>query len=738
MRKIIVILLTVLLMYAGERSKLETEIENLSGKARILKLIELGELIFDEDEEPAEQYAEEAINYGIETEDPLILMKARSLMGYILFFRGDNVFAGEQFRLSLEMAEKLDRKDFIYDNFKQLGGVFYYLSDHRTSLIFYLKALDFAELLEDKAKMADIHNDLGSIYDEIKDFEKAMEFFKKALEFYLTENDEIEVAKVYNNMAVTLNNQKIKDEALEKFSLALEIYKRHGREHNQAIILNNMASIHIDLKNFDTAVSHLQSARNIFTKVNDRFGLALNGHNHGRALYYRNDFAGAYGYFERSLKAASEMGVKFLMRDNYLYMSMADSARSRFRNAYRNHIKYVELNTEIFEEQKRREIYDLTAKYDLERKERQTFSLIRDNEIKRLQIEKQKQINNFFIILFILLVAISYMAYRSYVQKAKAEELIKEYSVEIENFNKRLIDEINKTKKELNESNDKLIRSEKENSRMDKLASLGTMVAGITHEIKNPAQVLKLSMDNIRLSLNDLSVFIYDLMKSCSSKNKNGGEVRKLVEKHKIKKVFSDLKSLITSNKKAVDLIDSIVNSTLKISRFDVETAENSINDIVGDVITVTKSSIKFKSGLNLELASDIPPVKCNYQEVSQMLINLLTNSRDAVSAKDYDHDGGGEGNITVSTGKCSKGVFLQVTDNGIGMDKDQLNKMFEPFYTTKTGDGGGHGLGLYILKKIADNYGAVVTVESTAGEGTDIRIVFKTNDKLEKDVENV
>ena len=724
MKYFILILIYTALLLPHDRETMEKEISGLTGKAKIEKTVELAEMIYQDDEETAMALVDNAIQFSSSAEEPVILMKSYFTKGDIYYNTGRYREAGEEYKNSLKIAETVSNTEYLFKNCKNLGGVFYYLSDFKTASIFFYKALEIADSLQDEVKQADIYNDLGSIRDEMKDYDKAVEFYNNALEIYSKKNDELEIAKVYNNIAITLNNKKELDSALTMFEKALEIYKKNGKELNQAIILNNMGSIYIDKKNINKAINSLNISEKIFKKNSDTFGLALNEHNFGKAYFDKKDFGKAESYFISSNKRAEEMGVRFLIRDNYLNMAKLDSSRSRFKNAYNNYQKFVKLNEEILKEENKREIEEVTSKYELAQKEKQNFSLIRDNEVKRLELDKQRQINNFFIILFALLIGISYFAYRSYMLKSKNEELLREYSEEIDNFNKKLLDEIEKSKKELNESNDKLVKAEKEAARMDKLASLGTMVAGITHEIKNPTQVIKLSMDTIRLSLNDLAVFIYGLIKLCKSRKGSAEEIKKLIEKHKVKKLFNDIKHLVISNQKSVELIDNVVSSTTKISRFNRETNDNSLNEIIQDVLVIIKNSIKYSAEIKVQESEAPALLKCNYQEMAQILINLLTNARDAIEAKENFT---GEGVITIATGVHDESVYIEVSDNGIGMSSEEKDKAFDQFYSTKT-NGNGQGLGLYIVKTITDTYGGTIEIDSEAGEGTKFRIIFPIN----------
>jgi signal transduction histidine kinase len=746
MRFFIPLLIISAMAFSGTIDSLKSVISDSKGKVKYEKMIELAGQVYTTDDSLAFSYIDEVISYAQAENEPVILMKARCVKGDIYFNLGNFKAAGDEYKNSMIIADKLKNTEYLYENCKQLGGVFYSLSDYKTSAIFFYKALDLAKLLEDKLKEARTLRGLGVVFEGIKDFEKAHKFLNESLEIYQKNASISDVADVYNNIAITYNFEDKPADALINFEKALMIYRTLRNEVSQAKVLNNMASIYVAQEKNDKAIENLRLSNEIFVRVGDKFGEALNDHNFGRAYFNTKNYKAANAYLDKSNSFAENMEVQELIRDNYYFKAKVDSATGDFKTAYVSLQKYTIAEGKINEDSKQREIYEAMSKYELSEKEKQNFSLIRDNEIKKLEIEKQRQINNFFIVIFILLAGMILFAYRAFNLKARNEQLLKEYSEKAEELNKKLQEEMEKTKSELNESNEKLRKTEKEAARLDKLVSLGTMVAGITHEIKNPTQVIKLSMDSIRLSLNDLAVFIYELIKlNIKADKKNSSEIKKLIEKHKVTKLFNDIKNLVISNKKSVELIDQIVTSTTKISHFNRDTTDNLLNDIITDVLIIMKNSIKYSANIETELDPNLPRYKCNYQEISQIVINLLTNARDAVTDRDMN---AGEGLIKIRSGVENNRIFIEVTDNGTGINQDHIDKIFEAFYTTKT-TGKGQGLGLSIVKSIVDIYGGFIAVKSEAGEGTSFKIYFpldtiikqeevSNSDNVNKEVENV
>jgi signal transduction histidine kinase len=140
----------------------------------------------------------------------------------------------------------------------------------------------------------------------------------------------------------------------------------------------------------------------------------------------------------------------------------------------------------------------------------------------------------------------------------------------------------------------------------------------------------------------------------------------------------------------------------------------------VADVVEQTRvAMVRDPAKDCITMSVDVPPgltVKARSVELQQVLLNLLINARAAVLANPS-----GDNRIAVSARK-KNGVEIRVTDNGIGISPQNLEKIFQPFFTTKSsGDGetGGHGLGLSICRDIVAQMNGTISVQSTLGQGS-------------------
>jgi signal transduction histidine kinase/CHASE2 domain-containing sensor protein len=174
------------------------------------------------------------------------------------------------------------------------------------------------------------------------------------------------------------------------------------------------------------------------------------------------------------------------------------------------------------------------------------------------------------------------------------------------------------------------------------------------------------------------------------------------------------------------EMLLQVINAILDVSR--VEAGMLDLHDQTVDLSMVARWCADITEGwtdrgdrnLELDIAEGLPMVVCDQLLIKQVVINLLSN------AHKFTKDGG---HIIVKVGQSPEGnVFIEVADDGIGIPPEHLAKLFEAFYqvaNSQTRDHGGSGLGLYLVRKYADMHDADLKVESKAGEGTRIRVVF-------------
>ena len=231
--------------------------------------------------------------------------------------------------------------------------------------------------------------------------------------------------------------------------------------------------------------------------------------------------------------------------------------------------------------------------------------------------------------------------------------------------------------------NEKMIQSQK-------LADLGTLAAGMAHEINSPLQVITGSSDSLLGKLEK-------------------GETNLTAFKPRLERISQNAWR-----------IAEIVRAMLAYARSsnDLVTREN-LNQLVRDGLLMTEGQFQGGSKIEIvtELAQDLPEFLCDRNKIIQVLINLLTNARDAMPE-------GGKLTIHSDFDSEAQKLILIVSDTGEGISGAERSKIFDPFFTTKP-LGQGTGLGLSIAMGIVHSHGGEIKVESSPGQGSTFILSF-------------
>jgi len=275
-------------------------------------------------------------------------------------------------------------------------------------------------------------------------------------------------------------------------------------------------------------------------------------------------------------------------------------------------------------------------------------------------------------------------------------------SLVIEDANKALT----QTLEELKATQAQLIQSEK-------MASLGELTAGIAHEIQNPLNFVN--------NFSEVSNELLDEMTEQLEKG-NAKEAKAIANEVKM-----SLEKINLHGKRA----DGIVKSMLQHSRTSNNKKEpTDINVLADEYLRLAYHGLRakdksFNAALKTDYDENIGLIKIISQDIGRVILNLITNAFYAVMEKKKLHPEGYEPTVTVSTQKIDNKIIVIVKDNGTGIPQKALDKIFQPFFTTKpTGQGTGLGLSLsYDI--VTKGHGGEIKVETKEGESTGFSVIL-------------
>src|SRR3954453_17034235 len=284
--------------------------------------------------------------------------------------------------------------------------------------------------------------------------------------------------------------------------------------------------------------------------------------------------------------------------------------------------------------------------------------------------------------------------------------------------NVRLFEQVQQRTRELSKSLEDLRAAQERLVQTEKLASLGHLTAGIAHEIKNPLNFVN--------NFSALSAELIDEMKGVLSKISLGNDKREELDEI-TRMLKSNLEKVVQHGKRA----DSIVKNMLQHSREGSgENRSADINAIVDESLNLAYHGARAeKAGFSIVLRRELDPsvgaADIYPQEITRVLLNLISNGFYAATKRKMEADDGFEPTLSAMTKNLGERVEIRIRDNGTGIPEQVRAKIFNPFFTTKP-SGEGTGLGLSISHDIiVKQHGGTIDVESAPGKFTEFRIVI-------------
>ena len=604
--------------------------------------------------------------------------------------------------LALTLSEKLKWGNLLGWANNSIGVNYWAKSDYLSAMEYYLKALKLAEQKNDSSLITAVLGNISTIYFDQGEYDKALEADLKIIEMYEALGDQIAVARNMGNVAQTYTQMKQFPLAIDYYNQAYAINKVLDRKLSMAINLEGLANIYASQNNEIRALEYNYRALQLNKDVLNKRGLASVYRNIGSDylnlaatnndaslvnqihLNRKQALQRAQSYIDSSAMLNKEMGNLSALSGNYEKLSKIKELSEDYKGALATLKESILLSDSVFSLGKNKELTEKLMQYEFDKKQAvaQVEQERKDAKAKQIKIIQFSSTGVILIVTGFL-----YLGYRQQ-QKGKSK--------------------IEKAYTELKATQAQLIQSEK-------MASLGELTAGISHEIQNPLNFV-----------NNFSEVSTELVDDMTEELIRGNHQSAMEIANDLKQ---NLDKINYHGKRAGD----IVKGMLQHSRSSSGQKElTDINALCDEYLRLSYHGLRAKDkSFNAKFVTDfdasLPKINVVPQDIGRMILNLINNAFYAVNERlrqaqpdsNYEPIVSVSTHISLSAGEGRGEVLIKVKDNGKGIPEAIKEKIFQPFFTTKP-TGQGTGLGLSLSYDIVKAHGGTLSIKSKEGEGAE------------------
>ena len=594
---------------------------------------------------------------------------------FITIFPDSGIYYGN---LALNKSVAIKNKPFQIASLLALGSNFYKKGNPPKALSSYLKALELSEENKDSLNIAKSYTGLGNLYSILRNIPKSSDYLDRALAINKKLKNKSEIPRIYLSIGTNYGDLEQYDKALEYNEKALAAALESNNEYVVAYSYSNSALVLTQMKQLDKALLYQFKALQFEKEMGDKYGVATE-YSSISDTYLNLSYSvqgkkkdalidSAVHYLNLAIDLSYQCDIPGDRIEMLFSLANIFKIKKDYKKAFEVLTHANALKDSVFSDESKNQIQEI---------ETETAILIKEKEIEiqKLQLVKNKQLQIAMIMGIALLVGSTFFVFRSF--------------------------------KKQRSINNKLKATQTQLIQQEKLASLGELTAGIAHEIQNPLNFVN--------NFSEVSTELVD-------------EMNEEIEKGNLqdaKEIANDLKQNLEKinhhGKRAGDIVKGMLQHSRSSSSGVKEPTD--INKLADEYLRLAYHGLRakdksFNATMKTDYDDNIGNINIVPQDMGRVILNLITNAFYVVDEKKKSGVENYEPTVSVSIKKINNKVEIKVSDNGSGIPQKVLDKIFQPFFTTKP-TGQGTGLGLSLSYDIVKAHGGELKVETKEGEGS-------------------
>jgi len=661
----------------------------------------------------AEPDLNKAIQYA---NDALVLSKKINFkkgMGRAYFLMGDNysVFkkyaeARKAFLTAVKIQNELEDKAEVAQTYLSIASSYEAEYNYPEAQQNTYSAIKYFEQSGNKLGMANAYSS-NAFYESLDNDTGALKNYELSLKLYSevgAGDGTWGVARSYSNIGDIYFYREKYAEALQNDSVALKIYRELKLDDDIARILLNIGWIYqrqgdsslatgdklTAKQKLDEALKKYEEGLKLSEETKNQFGIASAYMHLGSINLKLKNVPAAKNYLEKGLGIFKAENNKWGLTTIYEVLSRMYSMEGNYKDAFEVYKLFTIYQDSLFSEKDTKKYVQTRMQYEFDKKQAVSKA---EQDRKDAEARRTKNQQYFTIaalaIIVLAVIVIALIQYRNNKHKQKANYQLQQQKQKVEN-----------ALSELRSTQSQLIQSEK-------MASLGELTAGIAHEIQNPLNFVN--------NFSEVSNELLDDMKTALETGNTAGA------KEIAGDVKQNLEKILHHGKRA----DSIVKGMLQHSRSSAGHKESTdINALCDEYLRLAYHGQKAKDkSFNVKVETDfdrgLRKINIIPQEIGRVILNLINNAFYATAEKQRTGPDNYEPAVCIVTKNLHDKVEIHVKDNGNGIPQKVVDKIFQPFFTTKP-TGQGTGLGLSLAYDIVKAHGGEIKVATNESQGTE------------------
>jgi signal transduction histidine kinase len=584
---------------------------------------------------------------------------------------------------ALSLSEQAQDKFNTSKSLRLIAGVYYYMGDYEVSLDYNIRAFNLATEIQDSVLINNGYNNIGLIYYNLGSYQTALEYLLRAKQIKVRLGELYGLPTTINNIGLVFERVGQYDVARSHFEEALDVSRRANFPDQEVYSLNNIGITYLRQERFDQARHYFDEASQLAVRIANINWGAVSLRGIGEIMLHKGRYDSAVHYFQQSLEASRKIEDKKGISESLYLLAKLSLQQSDFQSA----INHLDNSQQLAVQLKlRQQLLDNLKLYALVYQQmnddtqvilyQARYSNLRDSlfqdvvvrnlsliplkikeeedrlklSLQQAEIDKKNSTNRLYIIIILLVIPFTVFLVILVRRNITANRILRE-------------------------SNEELKRTQSLLITAEKMASLGTLASGIGHEINNPLN------------------FIMNGAKALQSR----------IEQRWHGKT-NDLEPFFEAINEGVVRASKVVRSLSHFSKAGEAIIERcDVHEIINNCLIILNNRIRNKAEVIKSFTDREVIVSGDEGKLHQAFMNILSNAEQAI-----EH----EGVIVIVTNVKDGHVLVSIKDNGVGIAEEHLQKISDPFFTTKPA-GIGTGLGLFITYSIVEEHKGSIKVAS-------------------------